>query len=53
MEATGAYWHGLATALTSAGWPVCVVSPASARAYAKAIGRRAKTDAVDAAVLAS
>lgn len=53
MEATGAYWQGLATALTAAGWTVSVVNPASARDYAKAIGRRAKTDAVDAAVLAS
>lgn len=52
MEATGAYWQGLATALHAAGWAVSVVSPGSARHYARARLRRAKTDAVDAAVLA-
>ncbi len=53
MEATGSYWVGAATALTAAGWTVSVVSPASARDYAKATLRRAKTDALDAAVLAA
>ena len=53
MEATGSYWVGVATALTGAGWTISVVSPASARDYAKATLRRAKTDAVDAAVLAA
>lgn len=53
LEATGAYWQGLATALVAAGWAVSVVSPASARHYAQARLRRAKTDAVDAAVLAA
>jgi len=53
LEATGSYWVGAATALTAAGWTVSVVSPASARNYAKARLRRAKTDAVDAAVLAA
>jgi transposase len=52
MEATGSYWVGVATALTAAGWAVSVVSPASARHYAQARLRRAKTDAVDAAALA-
>jgi len=52
MEATGAYWQGLATALHTAGWPVSVVSPASVRSFARARLRRAKTDAVDAAVIA-
>lgn len=52
MEATGAYWQGLATALHSAGWAVSVISPGSARAFARARMRRAKTDAVDAALLA-
>lgn len=52
MEATGSYWIGVATALHAAGWAVSVVSPASARYYAQARLRRAKTDAVDAAVLA-
>jgi transposase len=53
MEATGSYWVGAATALTAAGWAVSVVSPASARDYARATMRRAKTDAVDAGVLAA
>jgi transposase len=53
MEATGAYWQGVATALTAAGWTVSVVAPVSARHYAQARLRRAKTDAVDAAVLAA
>lgn len=52
LEATGSYWIGAATALHGAGWPVAVVSPASARYYAQARLRRAKTDAVDALVLA-
>ena len=52
LEATGSYWVGVATALTTAGWTASVVSPASARDDAKAPRRRAKTDAVDAAVLA-
>ena len=53
MEATGSSWGGAATALTAAGWAVGVVSPASARDYAKARLVRAKTDAVDAAGLAA
>ena len=51
MEATGAYWQGAASALHQAGWTVFVVSPASVRHYAQAQLRRAKTDAVDAALL--
>ncbi len=52
MEATGAYWQGVATALHTAGWAVSVVSPAAVRSFAHARLRRAKTDAVDAAVIA-
>ena len=52
MEATGAYWQGAAAALHAAGWVVSVVAPSSVRHYAQARLRRAKTDAVDAAVLA-
>lgn len=51
-EATGAYWQGVATALHTAGWAVAVFSPGSARAFARARMRRAKTNAVDAALLA-
>ena len=53
MEATGAYWQGLATALVAAGWTVSVAAPTSVHHYAQARLRRAKTDAVDAAVLAA
>jgi transposase len=52
MEATGAYWQGVATTLHQAGWAVSVVSPGSVRAFARARLRRAKTDRVDAALLA-
>jgi transposase len=52
MEATGAYWQGGALALHQAGWAVSVVAPGSARAFARARLRRAKTDAIDAALLA-
>ena len=53
LEATGAYWQGAATALAAAGWSLSVIPPASARHYAQARLKRAKTDAVDAAVLAA
>jgi len=53
LEATGAYWQGVATALTGGGWTVSVVSPSSVRHDAQARLRRAKTDRVDAAVLAA
>lgn len=52
LEATGGYQRRAVAALGLAGLPVAVVNPARAREFAKALGRRAKTDAVDAAVLA-
>jgi len=52
IEATGGYEHPLAAALATAGVPLAVVNPRQVRDFAKAIGRRAKTDAIDAAVLA-
>ena len=51
MEATGAYWQGLAMTLHTAGWGVSVVPPASVRDHARSRLRRAKTDALDAALL--
>jgi transposase len=39
-------------ALAAAGPPVAVANPAQIRAFAKAIGQRAKTDAIDADVIA-
>src|SRR3974390_3826374 len=39
-------------ARAGAGLPLVVVNPAQVRAFAKAIGQRAKTDPIDAAVIA-
>ena len=38
--------------LAGAGLPVVVVNPAQVRAFAQALGKRAKTDPIDAAVIA-
>jgi transposase len=52
LEATGGYETIVAAALASAGLPVVIVNPAQVRAFAKALGQRAKTDPIDAAVIA-
>ena len=52
MEATGGYETSLAYALKAVGIPVAIVNPRTARDFAKATGRLAKTDALDAKVLA-
>jgi transposase len=52
MEATGGYEKNLAAALQTQGFPVAVVNPKRARDYAKGIGLLAKTDKVDARMLA-
>lgn len=52
IEATGGYEHPVAAALAAAGVPVAVVNPRQVRDFARATGRRAKTDALDAEVLA-
>lgn len=52
LEATGGYEVPLVAALGAAGLPVVVVNPRQVRDFAKAIGRLAKTDALDARVLA-
>lgn len=52
MEATGGLESAAAAALSGAGLPVLVVNPRQARDFAKAMGRLAKTDAIDARVLA-
>ena len=49
LEATGGFETVAAAALAAAGLPVVVVNPAQVRAFAKAIGQRAKTDPIDAA----
>ncbi len=52
IEATGGYEARLACTLQAAGLPVAVVNPRQARDFAKAVGRLAKTDKVDAEMLA-
>lgn len=52
MEATGGYEVELALALTQAGLGVRVVNPRQARDFAKGKGLLAKTDLLDAAILA-
>lgn len=52
FEPTGAYHHAFERRLGQAGLPLVKVDPYQARRFAEAIGRRAKTDAVDAAMLA-
>jgi transposase len=51
-EATGGYERRLVTALVEAGYRVAVVNPRQVRDFAKALGILAKTDRIDAAVLA-
>jgi transposase len=52
IEATGGFETVVAAGLASAGLPVLVVNPAQVRAFAVALGKRAKTDPIDAAVIA-
>jgi transposase len=52
LEATGGYETAVATALALAGLPVAVVNPRQVRDFARALGYLAKTDAIDAGVLA-
>jgi transposase len=52
LEATGGYEAPVAATLAAAGQPVAIVNPRQVRAFAQALGRLAKTDAIDAAVLA-
>lgn len=52
LEATGGYETPVAYALYEAGLPVVITNPKAVRYFAKAIGRLAKTDKLDAQVLA-
>jgi transposase len=52
LEATAGLEKPVVAALHAAGLPVVVVNPRQVRAFAKAIGQLAKTDRLDAAVLA-
>ena len=53
MEATGGYETAAATALVAAGLRVAVVNPRQIRDFAKATGRLAKNDRIDAEVIAA
>ena len=52
LEATGGYEIPVVAALTASGLPVVVVNARQVRDFARAVGQLAKTDAIDAAVLA-
>jgi len=52
LEATGGFETVVAAGLAGAGLPVVVVNPAQVRAFRRALGQRAKTDPIDAAVIA-
>ncbi|MGH6740596.1 MAG: IS110 family transposase, partial [Bradyrhizobium sp.] len=52
VEATGGFETVVAASLGAAGLPAIVVNPAQVRAFATALGKRAKTDPIDAAVIA-
>ena len=53
LEATGGFERLAVATLAGAGLAVVVVNPAQVRAYANALGKRAKTDPIDAAVIAA
>jgi transposase len=52
LEATGGFETTVAAALAGVGLPLCVVKPRQIRDFARAMGRLAKTDALDAEAIA-
>ena len=52
LEASGGFETVVAATLAAARLPVVVVNPVQIRAFAKAVGQRAKTDPIDAGVIA-
>ena len=52
VEATGGFESTTAAAVAGAGLPLAVINPAQIRHYAQALGKRAKTDPIDAKVIA-
>jgi transposase len=52
LEATGGFEKIVTAGLAGSGLPVVVVNPAQVRAFAQALGKRAKTDPIDAEVIA-
>jgi transposase len=53
LEATGGFETIVAATLAGAQLPLAVINPAQIRHFARALNKRAKTDAIDAAVIAS
>ena len=53
LEATGGYETMVAVALAEAGLPLAIVNPRQIRAFARATGQLAKTDALDARCIAA
>ena len=53
LEATGGLERLAAAQLSAAGLPVVIVNPAQVRAFANALGKHAKTDTIDAQVIAA
>ena len=52
VEATGGFETIVAAAIAGANLPLAVVNPAQVRHFAQAVGQRAKSDPIDAAVIA-
>ena len=52
-EATGGYERAVVAALHAAALPLSVINPARVRQFARASGELAKTDPIDAAMLAA
>jgi len=53
MEATGGYERELAVALQTEGWVVAIVNPKRIRDFSKSMGKLAKTDKIDAMMIAA
>lgn len=53
LEATGGFESLVAASLSAAGLPVVVLNPAQVRSFAHSLGQRAKSDRIDAAVIAA
>jgi transposase len=52
LEATGGFEASVAASLAAVGLPLCIVNPRQIRDFARAMGRLAKTDTLDAEVIA-
>ena len=52
IEATGGLEHGVAAAMSTSGFRVAIVNPRQVREFGRAIGQLAKTDKIDADLLA-